>query len=129
MLKKKRKKKKRKEKDYGLVFIYLRVGMPECDLCLAQCVVYMARCKKSIEVYEAYGRAKKYVETHKNFDVPLHIRNPVTKLMRKEGYGQGYVYTPHGTKEENERQTFLPPDLLKKGIDFFVEKNYDEDLI
>lgn len=70
------------------------IGMPECNVILAQAVVYMAKCKKSNDLYIAYGNAARDVRAKGNLPVPLHIRNASTKLMKDLGYGAGYKYNP-----------------------------------
>jgi len=86
------------------------MGMPECNVVLAQVVVYMAKCQKSNDLYVAYGKAARDVRDLGNQDVPLHIRNAPTKLMKNLGYGSGYKYSPdYGYQEE--QQYF--PDKLK----------------
>ncbi|MCS7175850.1 replication-associated recombination protein A [Pseudothermotoga sp.] len=70
------------------------VGMPECALNLAEAAIYLASAPKSNSVYEALSRTKDLVEKTKEVEVPLFLRNPVTKLMRDAGYGKGYIY-PH----------------------------------
>ncbi|RLC36599.1 replication-associated recombination protein A [Candidatus Falkowbacteria bacterium] len=85
------------------------IGMPECNVILAQVVVYMSKCKKSNNLYIAYKKAAQDVGEHGNLGVPLHIRNAPTKLMKEFGYGKGYKYSPdHGYKEE---QNYLPDEL------------------
>lgn len=88
-----------------------KLGMPECNVHLAQCVIYLAKTKKSILTYEAYSRAKKDVEKYGNLDVPLHIRNAPTKLMKNLGYGKDYKYSP---KEDSSKQEYLPDELKGK---------------
>ena len=88
------------------------IGMPECNVILAQVVVYMAKCKKSNELYMAYGKAKKDVEDFGNLPVPLHIRNAPTKLMKDLGYGKDYKYSPNFNYQEN--QEYLPEKLKNK---------------
>ena len=65
------------------------IGMPECNLALAQAVVYMAKCKKSRELDAAYAQAKDDVLKYGNLEVPFFVRNAPTKLMRELGYGLG----------------------------------------
>jgi len=65
------------------------IGMPECNLALAQAVVYMAKCKKSRELDAAYAQAKDDVLKYGNLEVPFSVRNAPTKLMRELGYGLG----------------------------------------
>lgn len=88
------------------------IGMPECNVVLAQAVVYMAKCKKSNELYTAYGNAKNDVIKYGNLPVPLHIRNASTKLMKDIGYGKDYKYSPDYDYKEN--QTYLPEKLKNK---------------
>ena len=64
--------------------------MPEAGLALAQAVVYLALAPKSNALYIAYGAAQEDVEKTAAEPVPLHIRNAVTRLMKRVGYGKGY---------------------------------------
>lgn len=88
-----------------------KLGMPECSVHLTQCVVYLAKTKKSITAYQAYERAKKDVYDLGNLPVPLHIRNAPTKLMKQLGYSQGYKYTP---LENSADQKYLPEELTDR---------------
>lgn len=87
------------------------LGMPECELNLAQAVVYLAKSKKSNALYEAYGRVKDDIRKFPNEPVPLHLRNAPTKLMKDLGYGQGYKYTPKFKDSEASEQEYLPEKL------------------
>lgn len=71
---------------------YDRLGSPEGDLALAQVVIYLASTAKSNAAYKAFGAAKRDVEEYGTQDVPMHIRNAPTKLMKQLGYGKGYQY-------------------------------------
>jgi len=85
------------------------IGYPECNVILAQAIVYMSKCKKSNELYIAYGKAASDAQKYGNLPVPLHLRNAVTKLMEETGYGKGYKYSPnYGYKEKQE---YLPEKL------------------
>jgi putative ATPase len=85
------------------------IGMPECNVILAQAVVYMAKCKKSNNLYKAYKMAAQDIKDKGNLEVPMHIRNAPTGLMKNLGYGSGYKYSPdHEYKEE---QDYLPKEL------------------
>jgi len=81
------------------------IGMPEGNLALAQAVVYLATAPKSNSLYSAYSRVQQDVEGTRNDPVPLHLRNPVTQLMREQGYGKGYKYAHdfpgHFVNQEN----------------------------
>ncbi|MFC0677930.1 replication-associated recombination protein A [Lysobacter korlensis] len=69
-----------------------RLGSPEGELALAQLVLYLASTAKSNAAYVAYGRAKADVREHGTQEVPLHLRNAPTKLMKQLGYARGYRY-------------------------------------
>ncbi len=88
------------------------IGMPECEVVLAQVVVYLAKCKKSNELYEAYNQIKRDVRETINEPVPLHIRNAPTKLMKDLGYSKGYKYSPDF--DYQEEQEYLPERLKGK---------------
>ncbi|KAJ3594628.1 hypothetical protein NHX12_003935 [Muraenolepis orangiensis] len=94
------------------------IGMPECEVILAQCAVYMARAPKSVEVYKAYSNVKASLRNHKGPlpSVPLHLRNASTKLMKELGYAKGYQYNP--ALSAPAEQEYLPEEL--RGVDFFT---------
>ncbi|KAF6112296.1 hypothetical protein HJG60_020377 [Phyllostomus discolor] len=96
------------------------IGMPECEVLLAQCVVYFARAPKSIEVYSAYNNVKACLRNHQGPlpPVPLHLRNAPTRLMKDLGYGKGYKYNP--MYSEPVDQEYLPEEL--RGVDFFKQR-------
>ncbi len=68
------------------------MGMPECELALAQAVVYLAVAPKSNALYLGYGAAKKEVRNRPGLGIPMQIRNAPTVLMKSVGYGDGYRY-------------------------------------
>ncbi|NP_998085.1 ATPase WRNIP1 [Danio rerio] len=94
------------------------IGMPECEVILAQCAVYLARAPKSVEVYKAYNNVKMCLRNHKGPlpSVPLHLRNAPTKLMKNLGYAKGYKYNPNYSGPV--KQEYLPEEL--RGVDFFT---------
>jgi putative ATPase len=71
---------------------YERLGSPEGDLALAQAVIYLAATAKSNAGYVAFNSARRDVREYGTLEVPLHIRNAPTKLMKQLGYGKGYQY-------------------------------------
>jgi putative ATPase len=90
------------------------LGLPECDLALAETAVYLATSPKSNSVYTAYQKAKEDVYNIPGAEVPLKIRNAPTSFMKKVGYGKGYRYA------HNYPGGFVPerylPDALKDKI-------------
>jgi putative ATPase len=71
---------------------YDRLGSPEGDLALAQVVIYLASAAKSNAAHLAFGAAQKDVRDNGTSDVPMHLRNAPTKLMKQLGYSKGYQY-------------------------------------
>ncbi|MCK5085438.1 replication-associated recombination protein A, partial [Candidatus Parcubacteria bacterium] len=96
------------------------IGYPECSVNLAQAVVYMAKSKKSNELYQAYGKAVTDVKKYGNLPVPLHIRNAPTKLMKDLNYSKGYKYSPDF--DYKEEQEYLPKKLKGRKYLNFKEK-------
>ena len=96
------------------------IGMPECTVHLTQAVVYMSLAPKSNALYVAYGMARKDAEEHQAEPVPLHLRNAVTKLMKKLDYGKDYQYA-HDTREKITNMECLPESL--KGRSYYHPTN------
>jgi putative ATPase len=71
---------------------YERLGTPEGELALAECVVYLAMAPKSNAVYNAYNEAKAFIKKDGTRPVPMHLRNAPTKLMKDLDYGKEYRY-------------------------------------
>lgn len=90
------------------------MGMPECNVVLAQCVAYLAKAPKSNALYVAYGRIKEDIMNAPNEPVPLHLRNAPTALMKNLGYGKDYKYTPKFENAEDAAQDYLPPSVKNK---------------
>jgi putative ATPase len=86
-----------------------QIGMPECNVILAQAVAYCARAPKSNALYVAYQRIQQDIRETSNEGVPLHLRNAPTKLMKGLGYGKGYKYNPDHA--EPIEQEYLPNSL------------------
>lgn len=85
-----------------------KIGLPECNLALAQAVIYLAKSKKSIAVYKAYNLTLDEINQSGSLPVPIHLRNAPTKLMKDIGYGRDYKYSP---EEDDTGQTYLPEGL------------------
>lgn len=88
------------------------IGMPECNVVLAQAVAYLARAPKSNALYTAYQAVQADVQKTINEGVPLHLRNAPTKLMRNLDYGKGYKYNPD--YDQPVEQDYLPESLKGK---------------
>lgn len=87
-----------------------KVGYPECDLALAQATVYLACAEKSNALYRGLAAAKQDVRDHPAEEVPLHLRNAPTRLMKQLDYGKHYQYA-HDLPDKTARMTCLPEGL------------------
>jgi putative ATPase len=72
--------------------VYERLGTPEGELALAECVIYLAMAPKSNAVYKAYNEVRAFIKKDGTRPVPMHLRNAPTKLMKELDYGKGYRY-------------------------------------
>jgi len=89
---------------------YHLLGTPEGELALAQAVVYLATAPKSNAIYVAYKKVLEDIRKTGSLEVPLHIRNAPTKLMKNLDYGKGYQYA-HDQEDGLVLQEHLPPEL------------------
>lgn len=101
-------------------------GLPECNLNLAQAVIYLSLAPRSNAVYRAYENAKADALTRLAEPVPLVIRNAPTKLMDDLHYGEGYVYA-HDTEERMARMTCLPEGLKDRRYYLPTEEGAEKD--
>jgi putative ATPase len=88
-----------------------RLGSPEGELALAQAVVYMACAAKSNAVYTAYNAARTDVRIHGSLEVPVHLRNAPTRLMKELGYGKAYRYAHDEPEAYAAGETYLPEGM------------------
>jgi putative ATPase len=96
------------------------LGTPEGELALAEAVIYLASAPKSNRAYAAFSQATKDVEASPHEPVPLHLRNPVTRLMKEIGYGQNYAYA-HDFAFSTTTMETLPEKL--KGRKYYSPGN------
>jgi len=85
-----------------------RLGSPEGELALAQTVIYLACAAKSNAVYKAYGDAASFVQKSGNLDVPMHLRNAPTSMMKSMGYGDEYQYDHDAVEGVATSQQYFP---------------------
>ncbi len=89
------------------------IGMPEAQLVLSQAATYLASCPKSNASLMAIMDANDDVNNKPAYDVPIHLRNSPTKLMKELGYGKDYMYS-HDYEEHFKEQLYLPEELKDK---------------
>ena len=90
---------------------YERLGSPEGELALAASVVYLAITSKSNSVYIAYNQVREFVKNTISHDVPLHLRNAPTKLMKEHGYGKEYRYAHDYKDHYVPNENYWPDDV------------------
>lgn len=101
------------------------IGMPEGNLALAEAAVYLATAPKSNSLYQAYSRVQEEIKHGSSESVPLHLRNPVTPLMKDMGYGKGYKYT-HDYPGHFVQQQNLPSSLQGKHYYIPSDQGYEK---
>jgi putative ATPase len=92
---------------------YERLGSPEGELAIAQAVIYLSLAPKSNAGYQAYNAARAFVKNDRSREVPAHLRNAPTRLMKDLGHGQAYRYAhdePHGYAAG---QSYLPEGMAE----------------
>ena len=90
---------------------YERLGSPEGELALAECILYLAVAPKSNAAYVAYGAVRAFIREDGSRPVPLRLRNAPTKLMKNLGYGSGYRYAHDEEGAYAAGETYLPDDM------------------
>ena len=91
--------------------IFERLGSPEGELALSNALIYLAVAPKSNAAYQAYNESHSFIKNHKNFDVPTHLRNAPTKLMKDMGYGKNYRYAHHEAHAYAAGEKYFPDEL------------------
>ena len=90
-----------------------RLGSPEGELALAQAVIYLAVAAKSNAGYKAYNEARAFVKQDKSREVPVHLRNAPTKLMKELGYGHAYRYAHDEPNAYAAGESYLPEGMAE----------------
>jgi putative ATPase len=91
-----------------------RLGSPEGELAIAQAVVYLACAAKSNAVYMAYNSARRSAAQHGTAEVPIHLRNAPTKLMKELGYGKRYRYAHDEPDAYAAGEDYFPPEMASE---------------
>ena len=105
--------------------VYERLGSPEGELALAECVVYLAVAPKSNAVYKAYNAARALVKQDSTRPVPRHLRNAPTKLMKALDYGKGYRYAHDEEGGFAAGERYLPDGMDEPGFYQPVERGLE----
>jgi len=105
--------------------VYERLGSPEGELALAECVIYLAMAPKSNAVYNAFNEAKAFVRKDGTRPVPMHLRNAPTQLMKDLAYGKGYRYAHDEEGGFAAGETYLPEGMKPPGFYRPVERGLE----
>ncbi|MCU0842303.1 MAG: replication-associated recombination protein A [Thiobacillaceae bacterium] len=100
------------------VATYERLGSPEGELALAEAIVYLACAPKSNAVYLAWNAARAFVQQDGSREVPLHLRNAPTRLMKALGYGHAYRYAHDEPEAYAAGETYFPDDMA--AVNFYT---------
>ncbi len=114
--------------------VYERLGSPEGELALAECVIYLAVAPKSNAVYQAYNQAKALVKADSTRPVPMHLRNAPTKLMKQMDWGKGYRYAHDEDGAFAAGESYLPDGMeapgfyrpVPRGLEIKIGQKLDE---
>ena len=105
--------------------VYERLGSPEGELALAECVVYLAVAPKSNAIYKAYNAARAWVKQDGTRPVPMHLRNAPTQLMKQLDYGKGYRYAHDEEGGFAAGENYLPEGMPEPGFYAPVERGLE----
>jgi len=105
--------------------VYQRLGTPEGELALAECVLYLAVAPKSNAVYKAFNEAKAFVRKDGTRPVPMHLRNAPTQLMKALDYGKGYRYAHDENGGFAAGERYLPDGMVDPGFYQPVERGLE----
>ncbi len=105
--------------------VYERLGTPEGELALAECVIYLAVAPKSNAVYKAFNEAKALIKKEGTRPVPMHLRNAPTKLMKELDYGKGYRYAHDEEGGFAAGERYLPEGMAAPGFYRPVERGLE----
>ena len=107
---------------------YDRLGSPEGELAIAQCVIYLGTAPKSNAAYEALSSANDAARKTGSLMPPKHILNAPTRLMKDLGYGKGYTYD-HDTGEGFSGQNYFPDGMARQRFYNPVERGFERDIV
>jgi putative ATPase len=106
---------------------YERLGSPEGELAVAQAVVYLGTAPKSVAVYRGFGNARRAAERTGSLMPPMHILNAPTRLMKDQGYGQGYAYDPDAD-DGFSGQNYFPDGMSRESFYQPVERGFEREI-
>ncbi len=113
--------------------VFERLGSPEGELAIAQAIVYLACAAKSNAVYTAYQAAQRAVSEHGNAEVPMHLRNAPTQLMKELGHGDNYRYAHDEQQGFAAGETYFPESVgervfyepVDRGLEIKISEKLD----
>ncbi|MEG9488381.1 replication-associated recombination protein A [Mannheimia indoligenes] len=107
---------------------FTRVGAYEGERAIAQAIIYLAVAPKSNAVYQAFNEAKRLAKEAKDYDVPEHLRNAPTNLMKSLGYGEEYRYAHNEPNAYAAGENYFPPELQNTQFYFPSERGMEKQI-
>ncbi|QIM66409.1 recombination factor protein RarA [Mannheimia granulomatis] len=107
---------------------FTRVGAYEGERAIAQAIIYLAVAPKSNAVYQAFNEAKRLAKEAKDYDVPEHLRNAPTNLMKSLGYGEEYRYAHNEPNAYAAGENYFPPELKDTQFYFPTERGMEKQI-
>ncbi|EEY13060.1 replication-associated recombination protein A [Mannheimia haemolytica] len=107
---------------------FTRVGAYEGERAIAQAIIYLAVAPKSNAVYQAFNEAKRLAKEAKDYDVPAHLRNAPTQLMKSLGYGEEYRYAHNEPNAYAAGENYFPPELKDTEFYFPSERGMEKQI-
>lgn len=107
---------------------FTRVGAYEGERAIAQAIIYLAVAPKSNAVYQAFNEAKRLAKEAKDYDVPEHLRNAPTNLMKSLGYGEEYRYAHNEPNAYAAGENYFPPELQSTQFYFPSERGMEKQI-
>ena len=102
-----------------------RLGSPEGELAIAQAIVFLASAPKSNAVYQGFNKAVADVKQAPSYDVPMHLRNAPTNLMKEQGHGKGYRYAHDETDAYAAGESYFPEEMAPVRYYYPVERGLE----
>lgn len=107
---------------------YERLGTPEGELALVQCIIYLATAPKSNAAYMAEKASRKAARETGSLTPPKHILNAPTKMVKELGYGEGYAYD-HDAEDGFSGQNYFPDDMARQTFYHPKERGFERDVL
>lgn len=108
--------------------VYHRVGQAEGERCVAQAIIYCALAPKSNRVYMAFTQAKEMAKKYANEEVPMHLRNATSSIVKELGHGKDYQYAHNFDHAFASKQEYLPENVIERNYYQASDRGFEKQL-